>query len=78
MVAQDGESSVVVRLDSRGNVSFIDMVMGSGFFRGAVQEAVKGWKFPPAPPTMGVDDPPRQVTVTLSFKLNCHDDAKKP
>jgi hypothetical protein len=64
-------------IDSQGKMSSVDMSMGSPLFQGAVRDAVKDWKFPPAPPTMDVDDPPRQVTVTLSFKLNCNADAEK-
>lgn len=77
LVAHEGESSVIVRLDSQGNVSSVDMSTGSPLFQGTLRDAVKDWKFPPAPPTMDVDDPPRQVTVTFSFQLNCHADPEK-
>jgi TonB family protein len=67
----EGEVSVVLRLDNGGNVSSVEFASGSPLFQNAVRDAVMAWKFPTAPATMGVDEPQRETTVRLSFRLNC-------
>ena len=70
LAAYEGQSFVILQLDARGNVASLQMSGGSPLFAGAVRDAVKDWKFSSAPPTMNLTDPPRQVTVTVSFQLN--------
>jgi TonB family protein len=70
IAAHEGEPSVVVLLDSQGNVSSVEMV--TGLFGGVVRDAVKDWKFPPAPPTTDILDPLREVTIRFSFHLKCN------
>jgi len=71
LAAHEGEPSAVLRVDPQGNVLAVEMYMGSALFEGAVRDAVKDWKFPPAPPSAEIVDPLREVTVRLSFELNC-------
>jgi TonB family protein len=77
LVQHEGEPSVALRIDSQGNVSAVEMYMGSKLFEGAVRDAVKDWKFPPAPPSTEMLDPPREVTVRFSFQLNCKANEEK-
>jgi TonB family protein len=71
MIGHEGEPSVVVRLDPRGNVSSVVMFTGYALFEAAIRDAVKDWIFPPAPPSTEILDPPRDVTLRFSFQLNC-------
>ena len=77
LAADEGEPSAVLRVNPQGNVSAVEMYMGSTLFEGAVRDAVKNWKFPPAPPSAESFGPPREVTVRLSFKLHCKADEGK-
>ena len=77
LAAHEGEPSAVLRVDPQGNVSAVKMYMGSKLFEGAVRDAVMDWKFPPAPPSAEIVDPSREVTVGLSFELNCKADEDK-
>jgi hypothetical protein len=77
LAAHEGEPSAILRVDPQGNVSAVDMYMGSRLFQGVILDAVKHWKFPPAAPSAEIDGPPRQVTVRLSFVLNCKADKDK-
>jgi hypothetical protein len=77
LAAHEEEPSAVLRVDPQGNVSAVEMYMGSNLFEGAVRDAVKDWKFPQAPPSADIVDPSREVTVRLSFELNCKADEDK-
>jgi len=77
VTSQEAEPSVVLRVDAEGNVASIDLYSGQRFFEGIVRDAVRDWKFPAAPPTADVVDPPREVTVKFSFRLNCKADEQK-
>jgi hypothetical protein len=77
IVAHEGETSVALLLDPEGNVSSLVMFMGMPLFEGAVRDAVKDWKFPPAPPTTEILPPLREVAVSFSFQLNCKADQVK-
>lgn len=78
VTSQQGETSVVLRVDAEGSVVGIDMYVGHKLLEGIVRDAVKDWKFPAAPPTAEIVDPPREVTVKFSFQLNCRPDDRKP
>jgi outer membrane biosynthesis protein TonB len=59
-----GKVTVAVAIDEQGVMKGIVFYEGPNLLRGAVTDAVGGWKFPP-------NVPGGQVLITLEFSLNC-------
>lgn len=71
MAQPEGDVSVVLSIDSEGKVTNVGTYTGPKLLEGAVWDAVKDWKFPPAA------QPVREVRASVAFRLNCRDEEEK-
>jgi TonB family protein len=71
MAQKEGDVSVVLTINAEGKVSNVGTYSGPKLLEGAMRDAVKDWKFPPAA------EPVREVRVSVAFRLNCSDEEEK-